>query len=191
MSRKFRLKGVDLGADLQNLEIYHTSIDPSNLLIASITASVLASTGVEVEVDDDVNSFYAKCLDGDCENRTGSLVIDYYVPNTRFFTVVSDGEGYISSILPEAKGPVTSSFDINVNYSVDSLLVLEADNSYYPGYEFQGWYNDVSGSGDLISTNTQISIGQYDYTDNLPLDYVAPTVVTPKLTNDTIYAYFG
>ena len=177
MSRKFRLTGLELGGDLQNLDIYHTSITASNLLVSDITASLLASTGIVVEVDDNVTTFIARAKDGDCNNRSGSLNIGIFQPSTRYFEVISDGEGYVSAILPDAIGPVTSSFTATVNYLVDPLFVIEADNSFYPGFQFQGWYNAVSGSGTLLSTESQLSIGLNDY--------------TASLSGDSIYAYFG
>ena len=177
MSRKFRLTGLELGGDLQNLDIYHTSITASNLLLSDVTASLLTSPGVVVEVDDNVSTFIARAKDGDCNNRSGSLNIGVFEPNTRYFEVISDGEGYVSAILPEAINQTTSSFSTSVNYLVDSLFVIEADNSYYPGFQFQGWYNAVSGSGTLLSTASQLSIGQNDFTASLP--------------GDSIYAYFG
>ena len=78
MSRKFRLTGLQLGSDLQNLDIYHTSITASNLLVSDITASLLASTGIVVEVDDNVTTFIARAKDGDCNNRSGSLNIGVF-----------------------------------------------------------------------------------------------------------------
>lgn len=177
MSRKYRLIGTDLGTDLTNVALYHTEITASNLLVASITSSLLESTGVVVEIPDDVTVILSRCLDGDCSARTGSLTIRPYTPNTRYFDVFSDGQGYVFSVLPTVTSPVTSSFTAEVNYTVHSVFVVEADNSYYPGYQFQGWYNDVSGSGTLLSSNTQLSIGQNDF--------------TASLTGDKLYAYFG
>lgn len=177
MSRKYRLIGTELGTDLTNVALYHTEITASNLLVASITSSLLGSTGVVVEIPDDVTVILSKCLDGDCRERTGSLTIRPYTPNTRYFDVFSDGQGYVFSVLPTVTSPVTSSFTAEVNYTVDSVFVVEADNSYYPGYQFQGWYNDISGSGTLLSSNTQLSIGQNDF--------------TASLTGDKLYAYFG
>jgi len=177
MSRKYRLTGTNLGTDLSNVQIYHTEITASNLIVASITSSLLASEGVVVEIPDDATLILSRCIDGDCSQRTGSFELRPYTPNTRYFDVYSDGQGYVSAILPDVISPVTSSFIAEINYSVDSIFVLEADNSYYLGFAFQGWYNDVSGSGTLLSTNNQLSIGQNDFTSSL--------------TGDKIYAYFG
>ena len=175
MSRKFRLTGTDLGDDLQNLQIYHTSVTASNLLVASITSSVLSTSGVVVEVEDDVNTFWARSIDGDCNNRSGSLNIGVFQPNTRYFTVTSDGDGFVSALLPDAITATSSSFTASVNYLVDSLFVIQANDTY--PYVFEGWYDAVSGSGTLISSASQLSIGQNDY--------------TASLTNNNIYAYFG
>ena len=176
MSRKYRITGIDLGDDIQNIEVYHTSITASNLLFGPVTRSLLASPGYEVEVADDVSVFYARCIGGGCNLRTGSLQVSF-TPNVRTFTVHSDGEGYVSSTLPTAIASTTGSFTSSVNYSVDSLFVIEADSSYIPGATFEGWYNAVSASGTLISTASQLSIGQNDYTSSL--------------SNDNIFAYFG
>lgn len=177
MSRKYLIKGTELGTDLTNLALYHTEVTASNLLVASVTASVLDNGGVIVEIPDDATTIISRCIDGDCSARTGSLQITPYSPNTRYFEVISDGQGYVSAILPDAIGPVTSSFTATVNYLADPLFVIEADSPYYPGFQFQGWYNAVSGSGTLISSNTQLSIGQNDFTGSL--------------TDDKIYAYFS
>ena len=176
MSRKYRITGVNLGEDIQNIEVYHTSITASNLLFGPVTRSLLISPGFEVEVEDDVNIFLARCIGGGCNLRTGSLNVSY-TPNVRLFTVHSDGEGYVSATLPNAISPITSSFSASVNYAVDPLFVIEADSSYIPGYSFEGWYNAESGSGTLISTASQLSIGENDYTSSL--------------SQDNIWAYFG
>ena len=176
MSRKYRITGFDLGEDIQNIEVYHTEITASNLLFGPVTRSLLTSPGFEVEVDDDINVFVARCIGGGCNLRTGSLQVNY-TPNTRLFNVHSDGEGYVSSTLPTAIAQTTSSFSASVNYAVDSLFVIEADSSYIPGTSFEGWYNKASGSGTLISTGSQLAIGQNDYTSSF--------------INDNIWAYFG
>ena len=176
MSRKYRITGYDLGEDIQNIEVYHTEITASNLLFGPVTRSLLVSPGYEIEVDDDINVFVARCIGGGCNLRTGSLQVSF-TPNTRTFNVHSDGEGYVSSTLPTPIAQTTSSFSASVNYGVDSLFVIEADNSYNPGVSFEGWYNKVSGSGTLISTGSQLAIGQ--------------NVYTSSLINDNIWAYFG
>lgn len=176
MSRKYRITASELGEDIQNIEVYHTSITASNLLFGPVTRSLLLSPGYEITVDDDITTFFARCIGGDCNLRTGSLNVNY-APNTRFFTVHSDGEGYVSATLPTAIPTTTGSFSSSVNYAVDSLFVIEADSSYIPGTSFEGWYNKVSGSGTLISTASQLSIGQNDYTSSL--------------IQDNIWAYFG
>ena len=99
MSRKFRITGYDLGEDIQNIEVYHTEITASNLLFGPVTRSLLISPGFEVEVEDDVNVFLARCVGGGCNLRTGSLQVNF-TPNTRTFNVLSDGQGYVSSTLP-------------------------------------------------------------------------------------------
>ena len=175
MSRKYLIKGIELGTDLTNLALYHTEVTASNLLVASVTSSVLDSGGVIVEIPDDATTIISRCIDGDCSARTGSLQINPYLPNTRFFEVISDGQGYISAILPDVVSQTTSSFTSTVNYNVDSVFVIEASDIY--PYNFEGWYNQVSGSGTLISSNAQLSIGQNDFTGSL--------------TDDKIYAYFG
>lgn len=175
MSRKFLIKGTELGADLTDLAIYHTEVTASNLLVASITSSLLGTSGVEIEVPDDVTTIIARCINGDCSARTGSLVISPYAPNTRYFDVFSDGQGYVSATLPTTVAQTTTNFSKSVNYNTDSLFVIQA-SEIYP-YVFEGWYNAVSGSGTLISTESQLSIGQNDY--------------TASLTGDKIYAYFG
>ena len=60
MSRKYRITGIDLGDDIQNIEVYHTSITASNKLFGPVTRSLLVSPGYEVEVDDDVSIFHAR-----------------------------------------------------------------------------------------------------------------------------------
>lgn len=175
MSRKYLIKGVELGTDLTNLALYHTEVTASNLLVASVTASILENGGVIVEIPDDATTIISRCLDGDCSARTGSLQITPYAPNTRFFEVISDGQGYVSATLPNAINQTTSSFTSTVNYNVNSIFVIEASDIY--PYNFEGWYNAVSGSGTLISSNSQLSIGQNDYTGSL--------------VDDKIYAYFG
>ena len=176
MSRKYRITGVDLGSDIQNVEVYHTAVTASNLLFGPVTRSLLISPGYTVEVDDDVTTFIARCVGGSCNLRTGSLNINYS-PNTRLFTVVSDGEGYVSSTAPTSIANVTGSFTSSVNYAQYSFFNITADASYYPGKAFEGWYNAVSGSGTLLSTSASISIGRNDFTSSL--------------ANDTIFAYFG
>lgn len=175
MSRKYRITGLELGDDLTDLALYHTEITASNLLVASVTSSILAGDGITVEVPDDATSIIAKCISGDCNERTGSLIITPYSPNTRYFDVFSDGQGYVSALLPTVVAQTSGSFTATVNYNVDSLFVIEATD-FYP-YTFEGWFNDVSGSGTLLSSNTQLWIGQNDYTSSL--------------VGDKIYAYFG
>jgi len=175
MSRQYRINGLNLGEDIENIALYHTELTGSNLIYASITSSLFEASGVVVEVADDVTKIIARCLDGGCLGRTGSLDITPYEPGTRYFTVISDGQGYVSATLPNAIANTSSSFYTGVNYNVDSLFVIQA-TEFYP-YNFEGWYNAVSGSGTLISTESILSISQNDYTSSL--------------TDDKIYAYFG
>jgi hypothetical protein len=175
MSRQYRINGLQLGEDIENIALYHTEVTGSNLIYASVTGSLFETSGVVVEVDDNVTKIIARCLDGGCQGRTGSLDITPYQPGTRYFTVISDGQGYVSATLPEVIANTSSSLYTGVNYNVDSLFVIQATD-FYP-YNFEGWYNDVSGSGTLLSTDNTLSIGENDY--------------TASLTDDKIYAYFG
>lgn len=166
MPKKIVLTGLDIGGDISTVDIYHTSITASNLISASVSASILTSTGISFIVEDSVTDFFAKCNDGGfCQDASGSISASVYSPNTRyldFSTSGSDEGGSIEMTYPTTIPATTSSFSASVNFLTYAYANVEANNSVYPDDQFQGWY--YSGSSTLLSTNPVLTITKTTYT---------------------------
>jgi hypothetical protein len=174
MSKRVRLKvSGSLGGDLTTVSIYKNSITASNLLTASITASEL-NTGILFDVPDNVFTFVARADSGKCLAISGSATVQG-VGNTRFFTVVSDGQGTVQINAPDVESPVTSSLEQPVNFNVHSFFTIEAVATY--PISFDGWYSVASGSVSsptVLSTSSILTIEQNTFTGS-----------------DDFYAYFS
>tara|TARA_R110000772_G_scaffold36120_5_gene86718 strand:+ start:1285 stop:1809 length:525 start_codon:yes stop_codon:yes gene_type:complete len=174
MSKRVKINiSGSLGADLTTLSIYHTLVTGSNLLTASITASALTD-GIFFDVEDSIFTFIARSDNGTCLHTTGSIVVAN-AGNTRYFTVVSDGEGSVQVNSPVTVAATSSSIAQEVNFNVHSLFVIEA-SSTYPKV-FDGWYHVPSGS--------QASPTQISSTNILSIEAETFT------TSDNFYAYFS
>lgn len=166
MPKKIVLTGLDIGGDISTVDIYHTSITASNLISASVSASILTGSGISFIVEDSVTDFFAKCNDGGfCQDATGSISASVYSPNTRyleFSTSGSDQGGSIEMAYPFTIGPVTSSFTASVNFLTYAYASVEANSSTYPTDQFQGWY--YSGSSTLLTTNSTLTLTNTTFT---------------------------
>lgn len=175
MSKRVRLTvSGSLGGDLTTVSIYKNSITASNLLTASITASEL-NTGILFDVPDNIFTFVARSDDGKCLNTSGSATVQN-VGNTRFFTVISDGQGTVQINAPDVVSPVTGSLSQAVNFNVHSFFTVEAASTY--PISFDGWYGVASGSAaspTAIATSSVLTVSQGTFTGS----------------NDIFYAYFS
>ena len=175
MSKRVRLTvSGSLGDDLTTVSIYKNSITASNLLTASITASEL-NNGILFDVPDNVFTFVARSDDGKCLNTSGSAVVQN-VGNTRFFTVVSDGQGTVQINAPDVQDATTGTLEAAVNFNVHSFFTIEAVATY--PITFDGWYGVVSGSdasATALATSSVLSIELNTFTGS----------------NDNFYAYFS
>ena len=179
MSKRVRIQvSGSLGADLTTISIYKNEISASNLLTASITASALTD-GIFFDVEDDIYDFVARADDGACINTSGSVTVEN-AANTRYFNVISDGDGSVQVNAPTPVDATSGSISQKVNFNVHSLFTIEATTTGYGyayGNNFQGWYHVASGSTPtptLLSSASVISITNDTFTDS-----------------DNFYAYFA
>jgi len=166
MPKKIKLQASDLGGDISTVDIYHTSIDPLNLISSSVSASVLTDPGIFFTVEDSVVDFFAKCNDGGfCQDVTGSISASAYSPNTRYLSFGTSGSGTGDSIqmtYPSSIGPGTF-FTASINYLTYAFTTVEAtDNNTYPIAVFQGWY--YSGSSTLLTSDSTLTVTKNTFT---------------------------
>jgi len=166
MSRRVRITAQEVGGDIQTVEIYHTAITGSNLILSGITREQLF-LGVTATVPDDATVFLAQSTIGvgPCYPETGSFTVDKYRPNQRYFTVEAGTGGQVEQTAPFTIA-LTSSFSQSVNYNEYTSFNINASATY--PYEFEGWYTASGASaGALISTDNPLSITQYEFTGSL------------------------
>ena len=176
MSKIVKIVATELGADIQSVDIYHTSITASNLISSSVTASVITTTGVTFEVEDNVTEFLAFCSGGACFGTSGSISVSVYSPTTRHFHIITSGSdegGSVSMTYPYTIGPTTSSFTASVNYSLYTTATIVATGQTYPDDQFRGWYYSTN-RNTPFSTSATLTLTDSTYT-----------------TSDTIYAFFS
>ena len=158
MSKNVRIKeSGSLGFDLHTVELYHTSIDPGNL-ITTVSASALTGSGILLEnVPDSYTQFFAKAATGVCLGTTGSIpTIGMANENTRWFDINASGSVMtVSSTYPVAVGP-TGSFESKHNFNKYPTFIISAASTD-PDYTFQGWY-DAETSGTLLSSDNPYTI---------------------------------
>ena len=160
MGKLIKLVGTELGGDIDTLDIYHTSITPSNLISASVSASVFTSSGVTFEVDDSVTDFYAFVSGGLCANSSGSITSSVYTLGTRYFTFNVSGSdhdvGTIEMLTPFSIGPTASLITASVNFNTYATATIEAVGGTYPNDVFQGWY--YSGQSTAFYTGSTLTL---------------------------------
>lgn len=168
-----RLQTSLVGDDVTTVSIYHTEITGSKLITSSITPEQL-NAGLLLNVEDNQNEFLLRVEGGECFNVSSSASITPYSPNTRYFTVNSDGLGTVGSSLPTTIAPTTGSFSTSVNFSIHSFFVIDADSTY--PVTFDGWYDKPTGEpgANLLDTGSTLSITKTTFT-----------------TTDDFYAYFS
>ena len=175
MSKLIHLIATQLGGDIETVDVYHTSITPSNLLSSSVSAALLTGSGITFEVDDNVTSFYGYVSGGLCLGSSGSVTASLYTPNTRYFTFYTSGSdegGTIEMSYPFSIAATENSFTASVNFITYTNAVVEATEATYPNDQFQGWY--------------------YSPTSSTPF-YTDPTLTLTLNTytgSDVIYAFF-
>lgn len=159
MSKNVRIKeSGSLGFDLNSVEIYHTSIDPANL-ITTVSASALTGSGILLQnIPDNYVQFFAKASDGVCLGTTSSInTIGKANENTRWFTIYSSSSlSTVELIHPTTIAATTSSFEYRNNFNENSFIIIQA-SPVYPETAFDGWYNSETG-GDLLSSDVEYTI---------------------------------
>ena len=166
MSRRVRITAQEVGGDVQTVEIYHTAITASNLILSGVTREQLY-LGVTATVPDDATVFLAQSTIGvgPCYPRSGSFTVAKYRPNQRYFTVEAGTGGQVEQTVPFITAP-TNAFSQSVNYNLYTSFNINASTTY--PYEFDGWYTASGASaGALISTDNPLSITQYQFTGSL------------------------
>lgn len=160
MSKQVKLTGLQIGGDINTVDIYHTSITPGNLISSSVSASLLTGSGVTFTVEDDVTTFLAFVSGGVCFGTSGSVTASVYSPNTRYFEFSISGSnvdaGTIEMISPFSINPTQSPFTASVNFLDYASATVKATPGTYPNDTFVGWY--YSGSSTLITTNTTLTL---------------------------------
>jgi|TARA_R100000081_G_scaffold73629_1_gene40172 hypothetical protein len=175
MSRRLLLQASFIGADVTNVEIFHTTASAENKLAANVSPSVLADTGIEVDAPDNATLFFARVLGGVCQLVTGSLTVQNNDVTKRFFTFKSADQGgdtshfdnatYVVSVNTQEEplatfggneGPASSV--VAHNYEEGDTVTVVA-TPVYPN-TFFGYY---SGSTQ-IESETTLTIGINDFT---------------------------
>ena len=175
MPKVINIKTTNIGGDIDFVDLYHTSITGSNLISASVSASILSGSGTNFIVDDDVNTYWAYISGGLCNETTSSVTASAYSPNTRyltFYTSGSDEGGSIEMIYPTAIAATTSSFTASVNFTDFAYASIQANEPTYPDDQFQGWYYSTDRST-AFSTSPTLTLTNTTFTGS-----------------DIIYAYF-
>lgn len=167
MSKVIKISATTIGDSISTLALYHTAITASNLLSASVSASVLTGSGATVTVEDNVTTFYAVCNDGGfCDGETVSLTVSLFNPTTRwfnFYTSGSDEGGSIEMTYPFTISATTSSFTASVDFTTYPNAVVEANDG--AGFDdiFQGWYYSNS-RNTSFSTSSIITLTDTTFT---------------------------
>ena len=175
MSKQVKLTGIELGGDIETVDIYHTAITHSNLISASVSASVLTGSGVTFTVEDSVTTFFAHVSGGLCVGTSGSITASVYSPSTRFFTFSTSGSdegGTIEMSSPFTIAATTSSFTASVNFNVYPSATVVATGQTYPDDQFQGWYYSPT-SSTAFATGSTLTLTNTTFTGS-----------------DDIYAFF-
>jgi len=157
MSKKIHLTGIEIGGDIDVVDIYHTAITASNLISASVSASALTGSGISFIVEDSVTEFFAYASGGLCVGTSGSITASVYVPGTRYFTFNTSGSdegGTIEMSSPFTIAPTTSSFTASVNFNTYASTTVVATGVTYPDDQFQGWYYSPTSSTAFATGST-------------------------------------
>jgi len=166
MSKLVKLTGIELGGDIDTVEIYHTSITASNLISSSVSASVLTGSGVTFVVEDSVTEFFCYVSGGACLGTTGSITASVYSPSTRYFTFGVSGSnidtGSVEMISPFSIGPTQTTFTASVNFNTYASATVEAYAGTYPNDTFVGWY--YSGSSTQLQTDRTLTLTNTTFT---------------------------
>ena len=168
MSKQVKLTGLQIGGDINTVDIYHTSISPGNLISASVSASLFTGSGVTFTVDDNVTTFLAFVSGGLCFGTSGSITASVYSPNTRYFSFGISGSNVdiatIQMITPFSIGPTQSTFTSSVNFTEYASATVQANEDGYPNDEFIGWY--YSGSSTQVSSSPTLTLTLNTLTDS-------------------------
>ena len=159
MSKKIKITGVEIGGDIGVVDIYHTAITASNLISASVSASLLTGSGIEFVVDDNITEFIAYASGGLCLGTSGSITASVYSPNTRYFSFATSGSdegGTIEMSSPFTIDATETSFTASVNFATYASATVVAQEFTYPDDQFVGWY--YSGTTTQISTNPTLTL---------------------------------
>lgn len=175
MPKLVKLTG-DIGGGVSFVDIYHTSVSPSNLISSSISSSVLINTGITFTVNDDVTTFLAYASGGFCDGSTGSVTASVYSPSTRHLKVYTSGSdegGSVEMTYPFIRTSTTTQFSASVNFNTYPNATIVASSATYPDDQFVGWYYSPT-SSTAFSTNSTLTLTLNTFTGS-----------------DNIYAYFS
>ena len=174
MPRRLRLRGAFIGADVSDVEIFHTTASAENKLAGNVSTSSLL-LGVEVDAPDDATLFFARVQGGTCALVTGSITVQNNDVTKRFFTFRSADQSGDTSHFDNAtyivrvntieeplatfggnEGPASTV--VAHNYEEGDTMTVEA-SPVYPN-TFFGYF---SGSTQ-IESETILTIGLNDFT---------------------------
>lgn len=171
MSKKIKITGVEIGGDIDVVDIYHTAITASNLISASVSASLLTGSGIEFVIDDNITEFIAYASGGLCLGTSGSITASVYSPNTRYFTFTTSGSdegGTIEMSSPFTINATTSSFTASVNFTTYASATVVATGVTYPDDQFRGWYNSPTSSTAFFTGSTlTLTLSTYTGSDDI------------------------
>lgn len=168
MSKVVKLYLAQVGGDITTVDLYHTSIDPGNLIASSVSASLLEEPGISYTVEDSVDTFVAVVNDGGlCDLTSGSFSSTFFRPYVRYLdiTAVGDNDCTVEFLYPFALGPSTGTLESEIDFRTYSYVTIKATaNATYPETAtFDGWYTQETG-GSLVSTSAQLTITLDTYT---------------------------
>lgn len=153
-----RIKNTVNSADMNTLQIYHTSITGSNLLTSSVSQSGVFTgqdlfDGLEFQVEDNIEQFYVKNLTRCVNIGSGSLSEN---SNAVFYYFVSPGTNASVTITGQSTTTTISNSTTRHNFSLYPTLTIESTPTYPD--EFQSWYSNSAFTGSALSSNNPVTI---------------------------------
>jgi len=184
MFKSLKLQSTKVGTDVTSMDIYHTTVTGSNLLLANVTPAQLAAGVTLYDVPDTVSTIVIQASAGTCSGSLGSTsVYTYNAPSCSAPTLTS---------LAVNSGILTMSFT-----KVSDCSYLTEEHSS----DQTNWTASVIGcaSPQTFSTSGQYGVWYYRVKQNCPTGFVSPYSNTlsynfgtaPPLYTTQKYCYTG
>lgn len=159
MSKRIRITGTTVGLNVDTVELYHTSVIPANRIGTGSYTREELQAGIDVDVDDSAEVFFAYANTGTCLGASGSVTnTDKFNSFTYEFSTSGNSndvnKGSVQEISPNM-GSATLNFERRVNWNNVNMLQVEASPGY--GISFDGWSNGSPGTP-YVSTFTILTV---------------------------------